>query len=136
MVGCKRLWYQFVLARHCIYYSYSYSNSKLSIAWLLINNVKIIKALLHSRKAADLGPIICVCYTNHAFDQLLEHLVKNGVMQVIRLGLRSKSDLLQNLTLRRVVEKAVPTKTENIISGNTIGILGEHYEKLKIYCLG
>ena len=74
--------------------------------------VAIIKALLHNRTAADLGPIICVCYTNHALDQLLEHLVKDGVKQVIRLGSRSKSDLLQNLTLRHVVDKAVPTKTE------------------------
>jgi hypothetical protein len=71
--------------------------------------VAIIKALLHNRKAADLGPIICVCYTNHALDQLLEHLVKDGVMQVIRLGSRSKSDLLQNLTLRHVAEEAMPT---------------------------
>ncbi|KAL9132322.1 MAG: hypothetical protein Q9175_006504 [Cornicularia normoerica] len=74
--------------------------------------VAIVKALLHNRKAAELGPIICVCYTNHALDQLLEHLLKDGVMQVIRLGSRSKSDLLQNLTLRQVAEEAAPTKTE------------------------
>jgi hypothetical protein len=74
--------------------------------------VAIIKALLHNRKAADLGPIICVCYTNHALDQLLEHLVKDSVRQVIRLGSRSKSDLLQNLTLHHVREGVVPTKTE------------------------
>ena len=74
--------------------------------------VAIVKALLRNRKAADLGPIICVCYTNHALDQLLEHLLKDGVLQVIRLGSRSKSDLLQTLTLRHVAEEAVPTKTE------------------------
>ena len=74
--------------------------------------VAIIKALLHNRKAADLGPIICVCYTNHALDQLLEHLVKDDVKQVIRLGSRSKSDLLQTLTLRHVREHVEPTKTE------------------------
>ena len=74
--------------------------------------VAIIKTLLQNRKAADLGPIICVCYTNHALDQLLEHLVKDGVRQVIRLGSRSKSDLLQNLTLHHVRENVVPTKTE------------------------
>lgn len=74
--------------------------------------VAIIKALLNNRIAADLGPIICVCYTNHALDQLLEHLLKDGVTQVIRLGSRSKSDLLQNLNLRHVAKEAVPTKTE------------------------
>lgn len=72
----------------------------------------IIKTLLYNRREVDLGPIICVCYTNHALDQLLEHLVKDGISQVIRLGSRSKSALLQSLTLRRVTEKAMPTKTE------------------------
>ena len=74
--------------------------------------VAIIKALLHNRKAADLGPIICVCYMNHALDQLLEHLVKDGVRQVIHIGSRSKSDLLQNLTLHYVREGAKPMRTE------------------------
>jgi hypothetical protein len=72
----------------------------------------IIKALLHNRKVAELGPIICVCYTNHALDQFLEHLVKDGVKQVIRLGSQSKSDLLQNLNLRYVAQDIVPTRTE------------------------
>lgn len=74
--------------------------------------VAIIKTLLHNREAADLGPIICVCYTNHALDQLLEHLVKDGISQIIRIGSRSKSDLLQNLTLHHVREESKPTKTE------------------------
>jgi len=30
--------------------------------------VQLIKILLHNKKAGDLGPIICVCYTNHALD--------------------------------------------------------------------
>lgn len=72
----------------------------------------IIKALLHNRRKAILGPIICVCYTNHALDQLLEHLVKDGVKQIVRLGSRSKSDLLQNHTLHHVASGVVPTKTE------------------------
>ncbi|PQE31568.1 nf-x1 finger and helicase domain protein [Rutstroemia sp. NJR-2017a WRK4] len=62
----------------------------------------IIKALLHNRKAASLGPIIC----------LLEHLVKDGVGQVVRLGSRSKSHLLQDLTLHHIVQGVVSTKTE------------------------
>ncbi|KAF7957199.1 hypothetical protein EAE96_002790 [Botrytis aclada] len=74
--------------------------------------VAIINALLRNRKAAVLGPIICVCYTNHALDQLLEHLVKDGVRQIIRVGSRSKSDLLQNLTLHHVREGDKPTRTE------------------------
>ena len=72
----------------------------------------IIKALLKNRNAAQLGPIICVCYTNHALDQLLEHLVKDGVEQLIRLGSRSKSELLQELTLHHISKEIRPTKTE------------------------
>ncbi|KAH8811111.1 hypothetical protein F5884DRAFT_876247 [Xylogone sp. PMI_703] len=74
--------------------------------------VAIIKSLLANRKAAKLGPIICVCYTNHALDQLLEHLVKDGVEQVIRIGSRSKSELLQKLNLSYVSKEMVQTKTE------------------------
>lgn len=54
-------------------------------------SVAIIKTLLKNRSAAELGPIICVCYTNHALDQLLGHLVKGGVKQIVRIGSRSKS---------------------------------------------
>ena len=74
--------------------------------------VAIIKALLKNRNAAKLGPIICVCYTNHALDQLLEHLVKDDVEQLIRLGSRSKSELLQELTLHHVSKEIMSTKTE------------------------
>ena len=82
--------------------------------------VAIIKALLKNRKAAQLGPILCVCYTNHALDQLLEHLVKDGVEQVIRLGSRSKSELLQDLNLHHLSKEIRPTKTES-------------YEKHRLY---
>ena len=74
--------------------------------------VAIIKALLNNRNVAKLGPIICVCYTNHALDQLLEHLVKDGVEQLIRLGSRSKSELLQDLNLHHVSKEFRPTKIE------------------------
>ncbi|KAL8841355.1 MAG: hypothetical protein Q9170_000986 [Blastenia crenularia] len=74
--------------------------------------VAIIKTLLANRTAAKLGPIICVCYTNHALDQLLEHLVKDGIEQLIRLGSRSKSEVLQNLNLHHISKAATVTKTE------------------------
>lgn len=74
--------------------------------------VAIIKALLKNRDVARLGPIICVCYTNHALDQLLEHLVKDGVEQLIRLGSRSKSELLQELSLHHITKGLRPTKVE------------------------
>lgn len=73
---------------------------------------KIIKVLLKSRKRANLGPILCVCYTNHALDQLLEHLLDDGTKSIICIGSRLKSERLQNLNLRNVAKEMSLTKSE------------------------
>ncbi|KAH7040050.1 uncharacterized protein B0I36DRAFT_234919 [Microdochium trichocladiopsis] len=73
---------------------------------------KIIKVLLANKGAAKLGPILCVCYTNHALDQLLEHLLDSGVERIIRIGSRSKSERLEQLNLRVVVQIQNRTKAE------------------------
>lgn len=73
---------------------------------------QIIQVLLANRKKAKLGPIICVCYTNHALDQLLEHLLDLGVDGVLRMGARSKSERLQQLNLQVIAEKMDMTKAE------------------------
>lgn len=74
--------------------------------------VAIIKVLLANRSKAQLGPIICVCNTNHAIDQVLEHLIDNGVNQVIRIGSRSKSEVLEKLNLKLVARELQQTQTE------------------------
>ena len=74
--------------------------------------VALLKILLKSRDRAHLGPIICVCYTNHALDQLLEHLVGDGIGNIVRLGSRSKSAVLEPFNLRQVSMKQDKTKTE------------------------
>ena len=38
--------------------------------------IALVKTLLKSSEDAALGPILIVCYTNHALDQFLESLVK------------------------------------------------------------
>ncbi|KAK7402461.1 hypothetical protein QQX98_011788 [Neonectria punicea] len=73
---------------------------------------KIVKVLLRSKKTAKLGPILCVCYTNHALDQLLEYLLDDATKSIIRIGSRSKSERLQNLNLRTVVKSFTRTKAE------------------------
>ncbi|KAI1332021.1 hypothetical protein F5Y16DRAFT_358334 [Xylariaceae sp. FL0255] len=73
---------------------------------------KIIKVLLANKTKAVLGPILCVCYTNHALDQLLEHLLDDGVQQIIRIGSRSKSERLEEANLRCVARNADRTKAE------------------------
>ncbi|KAE8393481.1 hypothetical protein BDV23DRAFT_191655 [Aspergillus alliaceus] len=70
--------------------------------------VALIKVLLANkvRVKSPLGPIICVCYTNHALDQLLEDLLDDKVTtQIIRIGAQSKSVILQPLNLRNVVQQ-------------------------------
>ncbi|KAI8296356.1 Helicase required for RNAi-mediated heterochromatin assembly 1 [Colletotrichum sp. SAR11_240] len=72
----------------------------------------LIKVLLANKSKAKLGPIICVCYTNHALDQLLEHLIDGKVRNIIRIGSRSKSDRLQSVNLREVVKGITRTAAE------------------------
>ncbi|KAI1135213.1 hypothetical protein F5Y05DRAFT_185380 [Hypoxylon sp. FL0543] len=72
---------------------------------------KIIKALLANKQQAGLGPILCVCYTNHALDQLLVHLKRDGV-KIIRIGSRSQSEELEDLNIRVVARGAERTKAE------------------------
>ncbi|GAP86863.2 putative nf-x1 finger and helicase [Rosellinia necatrix] len=73
---------------------------------------KIIKVLLANKQKGNIGPILCVCYTNHALDQLLEHLLDDGVKQIIRIGSRSKSERLESVNLRAVARSAPRTKPE------------------------
>ncbi|TEA12152.1 NFX1-type zinc finger-containing protein 1 [Colletotrichum sidae] len=72
----------------------------------------LIKVLLANKEKAKLGPIMCVCYTNHALDQLLEHLVDGGVQNIVRIGSRSKSERLEPVNLREVVSNMTRSRTE------------------------
>ena len=77
--------------------------------------VALIKVLLANKAKVRrrLGPIVCVCYTNHALDQLLEDLLDNGITsQIIRIDSQSKSDRLQPLNLRNAVHDVEKTRME------------------------
>lgn len=87
---------------------------------------KLIKVLLANKKAAKLGPILCVCYTNHALDQLLEHLLDADVKQIVRIGSRSKSERLEKVNLRVVVDKSNRTKSEKHASWESEQALQNH----------
>lgn len=59
----------------------------------------IIARLLLSNKALRAPkPILFVCQTNHALDQMLEHVHKFD-QNIIRVGGRSQSEIMKNLTL-------------------------------------
>ncbi|KAK8073054.1 hypothetical protein PG996_006402 [Apiospora saccharicola] len=74
---------------------------------------KLVRVLLRNKKRGKLGPILCVCYTNHALDQLLEHLLDEGIGQVIRIGSRSKSSRLQDFNLQTISKQADRTRSEH-----------------------
>lgn len=44
--------------------------------------------------------ILCVCYTNHALDSLLEDMLNKGVTSMVRIGGGSKNSKLDALQLR------------------------------------
>ncbi|KPI35054.1 NFX1-type zinc finger-containing protein 1 [Cyphellophora attinorum] len=88
--------------------------------------VVLIKVLLANKKQGKLGPIICVCYTNHALDQLLEHLVADGVKQIVRIGGQSKSEALQEVNLRKVAMSMPYTASER----KNYAISASHLEDL------
>ncbi|KDN70104.1 hypothetical protein CSUB01_08968 [Colletotrichum sublineola] len=83
----------------------------------------LIKVLLANKSKAKLGPIMCVCYTNHALDQLLEHLLDDGVQNIIRIGSQSKSERLGSVNLRQVVQVETRTKMERQSLYESVNIL-------------
>ncbi|KAH9881756.1 hypothetical protein J1614_000927 [Plenodomus biglobosus] len=74
--------------------------------------VRLMKILLDVKKKAGLGPIVVVCYTNHALDQFLEHLVITGISKVVRVGGQCKSELLENHNLRAITATESKSKHE------------------------
>ena len=71
--------------------------------------IQIVKVLLARREEAEMGPIICVCYTNHALDQFLEQILSQSTQKIIRLGAGSKSKALEPFDLRNVIKDTEDT---------------------------
>ncbi len=66
----------------------------------------------------------CSCYTNHALDQFLKHLLDVGINKIIRIGGQSRAEELEGKNLR-VVSRGMPkTPVEN-------RILGLNYKELE-----
>ncbi|PWW74664.1 hypothetical protein C7212DRAFT_358855 [Tuber magnatum] len=68
--------------------------------------VQIVKVLLANRSRTGIGPIICVCYTNHALDQFLKHLLDEGVTNIVRIGSRTKHEEIESLSLQKVCQQS------------------------------
>ncbi|KNG83707.1 hypothetical protein ANOM_007842 [Aspergillus nomiae NRRL 13137] len=70
--------------------------------------IQIAKCLIANRIPL-LGPILCVCYTNHALDQFLQGLLDSGISKIVRIGSRSASPALESLSLENYKkQKKIP----------------------------
>lgn len=78
--------------------------------------IQLMKVLLDNRHRVGLGPVVVVCYTNHALDQFLEHLIQKGVEKVVRIGGQSRSELLEHHNLREIRKSMGKTKFENYLA--------------------
>ncbi|NXP22050.1 ZNFX1 protein, partial [Scytalopus superciliaris] len=72
--------------------------------------LKIVQALLTNenvwQSTLQKYPILIVCYTNHALDQFLEGIYSFQKDDIVRVGGRSSSDILQQFTLRELRKKS------------------------------
>ncbi|KAL2074449.1 hypothetical protein VTL71DRAFT_8227 [Oculimacula yallundae] len=81
--------------------------------------VNLMRVLLSSAVTTKLGPIIVVCYTNHALDQFLEHLLDVGVEKLVRVEGSSKSSRLEGKNLRVIAKEEGKSKLEGYICAMT-----------------
>ena len=71
------------------------------------------------------------CYTNHALDQFLEHLIKIGIEKVIRIGGKSKSTLLEGKNLRVASQGEDKTKSEKYLLAQAYQALKTHEQTIR-----
>ncbi|CAI5492240.1 unnamed protein product, partial [Closterium sp. Naga37s-1] len=84
--------------------------------------IKLVEVLLNNafadavdggQKDNPMGPILCVCFTNHALDQFLEGLIASGIKNVVRVGGRSKSESLQKYNLFNIIQGYSPHHSQS-----------------------
>ncbi|KAJ6003535.1 hypothetical protein N7522_006227 [Penicillium canescens] len=85
--------------------------------------VKLVQVLLEIKEKAKLGPILVICYTNHALDQFLKHLLDVGIQKIIRIGGRSQATELEGKNLRVVSKGIGKTRVESQTLGMSYGRL-------------
>ncbi|GBB88735.1 hypothetical protein RclHR1_15310002 [Rhizophagus clarus] len=76
--------------------------------------VQIMKVLLaKENRKTKIGPILTICFTNHALDQFLEHLLDENITKIVRLGSRSKSEKIKEYSLDEVCKNRARTQKES-----------------------
>ncbi|XP_005110825.1 NFX1-type zinc finger-containing protein 1 [Aplysia californica] len=94
--------------------------------------LKIMNVLLASQKLSESleskGPILVVCYTNHALDQFLEGVLDFCPSGIVRIGGRSHSETLAEFNLKELRGK---TEINKSTKGHVGRLLRSCSEKLK-----
>ncbi|KAH9507649.1 NFX1-type zinc finger-containing protein 1 [Bulinus truncatus] len=81
--------------------------------------LKIMKILLENVTKESQGPVLVVCYTNHALDQFLEGILDFWEDGIVRVGGRSSSKLLEKYNLKELRSNpSLDRKIENNIKIN------------------
>ncbi|KAI9804272.1 MAG: hypothetical protein M1833_007079 [Piccolia ochrophora] len=96
--------------------------------------IQLMRVLIDNRMKADLGPVVIVCYTNHALDQFLECLIEVGMKKIIRVGGQCKSELVEGKNLRGVAQAEPRTRMEKHAEWQSFRDTG-HDEELITNCL-
>ncbi|KAK6860594.1 hypothetical protein PG995_004230 [Apiospora arundinis] len=92
--------------------------------------VQLIRVLLGCQKKANVGPILIICYTNHALDQFLMHLKHVGITKFIRIGGQSRTRQLDEHNLRTVSAGATRTGHEGYLLGSTYSFLEDGMKRM------
>jgi len=71
--------------------------------------LQITKVLLHNISAWNKtgGPILVVCFTNHALDQFLEGIHSFHPDGIVRVGGRSKNETIQECSLSKLKDDMI-----------------------------
>ncbi|KAI8074522.1 hypothetical protein BC940DRAFT_288446 [Gongronella butleri] len=99
--------------------------------WL---GVDLMRILLANRLEIKSGPIVCLCYTNHALDQFLEQLLDLGVKNMVRIGSRSKSEQLADYNLESrvsLLQRSVASKRAFGEAKSAINDMTDRLKKLE-----
>ncbi|RIA88937.1 hypothetical protein C1645_739024 [Glomus cerebriforme] len=73
--------------------------------------VQIMKVLLaKENRKAKVGPILTICFTNHALDQFLEHLLDENITNIVRLGAQTESERIKEYNLDEICKNHANNK--------------------------
>ncbi|CAI6006279.1 unnamed protein product [Closterium sp. NIES-64] len=99
---------------------YALSNTfvKIKLVEILLSNAFKSSAKGHVSRGREagsaMGPILCVCFTNHALDEFLEGIIASGIKKVVRVGKRCKSEVLQGQNLLNIIRTSNVDRSQGL----------------------